>query len=278
VVHGINDAGQIVGTYVDTGGAGGGFLRSGGTYTQIDIPGSYDTQIWGINNEGQVVGTYGAINRATGAVSTEGFIYNINTGTYTTLNDPLATGGTFAQGINDAGQVVGYFNSASGDQAFLYSNGTYTLLSPSPTSSNIATGINNAGEIVGFDPNGSFLAVPNPTLVADPAHVSLGATVTANANGNDNVIYVGSGDTVTVGTGQDSLIFEQTAPGSIGAVTINHFNPSKDVIQIQSALATSVTPVDDSQGNAVITVDSGDTITLVGVHAAALHTSDFHFA
>ena len=232
----------------------------------------------GINNEGQVVGT-DAVGTPTNGFTQYGFIYNINTGTYTTLNDPLATGGTFAQGINDAGQVVGYFNSASGDQAFLYSNGTYTLLSPSPTSFNIATGINDAGKIVGFDQDGSFLAVPNPTVVADPARVSVGATVTANANGNDNVIYVGSGDTVTVGTGQDSLIFEQTAPGSIGAVTINHFNPSKDVIQIQSALATSVTPVDDSHGNAVITVDtSGDKITLVGVHAAALHTSDFHFA
>jgi hypothetical protein len=78
----------------------------------------------------------------------------------------------------------------------------------------------------------------------------------------------------------DSFIFEQTAPGSIGAVTINHFNPSKDVITLSSQLTTAVSYQDNNQGNAVITVDnnSSDTVTLVGVHSAALHTSDFHFA
>ena len=47
-----------------------------------------------------------------------------------------------------------------------------------------------------------------------------------------------SADTVTVGKGQDAFVFEQTAPGFIGAVTINHFNPSKDVIALSK-------PVDD---------------------------------
>jgi hypothetical protein len=96
-------------------------------------------------------------------------------------------------------------------------------------------------------------------------------------NGNDT-IHVGFANTVTVGKGQDSFVFDQTFAGGIGAVTINHFDPGKDVIIIQKALATSVTPQDDSHGNAVITVDgSGDTITLVGVHSSALHASDFQF-
>jgi len=98
-------------------------------------------------------------------------------------------------------------------------------------------------------------------------------------NGNDT-IYVGNADTVTVGTGHNSFVFEQTAPGFIGAVTINHFNTSKDVITLSSQLTTAVSYQDNSQGNAVVTVDnnSADTITLVGVHASALHASDFHFA
>ena len=94
-------------------------------------------------------------------------------------------------------------------------------------------------------------------------------------NGNDT-IHVGRGDTVTVGTGHDSFVFDQTAPGFIGAVTINHFDPGKDVITLSSQLTTAVSSQDNSQGNAVITVDnSGDTITLAGVHASALHPSDF---
>ena len=72
-----------------------------------------------------------------------------------------------------------------------------------------------------------------------------------------------------VGTGHDSFVFQQIAPGSIGAVTINHFNPSKDVIVVSNQFATSVSVQDNSQGNAVITVDNaGDTITLVGVHSS----------
>ena len=105
-----------------------------------------------------------------------------------------------------------------------------------------------------------------------------GNTITVG-NGNDT-IYVGSNDAVKVGTGQDSFIFAQTAAGQIGAVTIIHFNPSKDVITLSNQLTTAVSYHDNSQGNAVVTVDnnSADTITLVGVHSSALHASDFHFA
>jgi Ca2+-binding RTX toxin-like protein len=97
-------------------------------------------------------------------------------------------------------------------------------------------------------------------------------------NGNDTV-YVGMADTITVGKGSDAFIFNQTTPGTIGAVTINHFDPGKDLITIQQSLATNFGYSDNIQGNAVITIDgnSSDTITLVGVHSSALHASDFHF-
>jgi hypothetical protein len=38
--------------------------------------------------------------------TTHGFLYNPNSLTYTTLDDPAATAGTFATGINDAGQTT----------------------------------------------------------------------------------------------------------------------------------------------------------------------------
>jgi probable HAF family extracellular repeat protein len=297
-VGGINDAGQIVGSFSDTNNIAHGFLYSGGIYTQIDVPGGAS----GINDEGQVVGTYD-VGTPTSGITQYGFIYNIHTDTYTTLNDPLATGGTFAIGINDKGQVVGYFNGAQGDQAFLYSDGVYTNLSPSISSFNIAVGINNAGEIVGFTQESSFLATPaavdttikvgngdGDTVVApgDGSDITVGdgnndtvssgsnSTVTLG-NGNDT-IYVGSNNTVTVGTGHDSFIFEQTTPGNIGAATITGFDPNKDSFTFSNQLTTSVSYHDNAQGNAVVTVDNaGDTITLVGVHASELHPSDFHF-
>ena len=59
--------------------------------------------------------------------------------TFTTLDDPLGTKGTTAQGINDAGQVAGNFIDASTrSSGFLYSNGTYTiLLDPSGTAGHL---------------------------------------------------------------------------------------------------------------------------------------------
>jgi hypothetical protein len=75
-------------------------------------------------------------------------------------------------------------------------------------------------------------------------------------------------------------VFDQTAAGSVGAVTINGFNPSKDVIVLTKMLVPSqnVLPAtDDGHGNALITVDAHDTITLVGVAPSAVLASDFHF-
>ena len=60
------------------------------TYTTLDdsSQGATTTDAWGINNSGQIVGYY---QNATGV---HGFLYS--GGTYTTLNDPLGTAGTWA--------------------------------------------------------------------------------------------------------------------------------------------------------------------------------------
>ena len=96
-------------------------------------------------------------------------------------------------------------------------------------------------------------------------------------NGNDT-LFLGKNDTVTVGTGHDSFVFQQTTPGSIGAVTVTGFDPHKDSFTFSNQLTTSVSYHDDSFGNTVINVDhGGDTVTLLGVHAADLQPHDFHF-
>ena len=85
---------------------------------------------------------------------------------------------SFATGINDAGQVVGYFETASGDShAFITGpNGEDmkdlgTLGLGGPGSSSFATGINNAGQVVGYFevPGGThaFVTGPNGENMAD---------------------------------------------------------------------------------------------------------------
>src|SRR5437763_323260 len=69
--------------------------------------------------------------------------------TYTTITDPLATGVTAAYGINNTGQIVGYYTDTTGAHAFVYSNGIYTTLNdPLATSGTYAFGVNDAGQIV----------------------------------------------------------------------------------------------------------------------------------
>jgi probable HAF family extracellular repeat protein len=85
----------------------------------------------------------------------DGFVYN--NGTFTSLSVPGASS-TSANGINDAGDVVGTFSGASGTEGFLYNGSTYTPIVYSGASATYATGINDSGEIVGYytmaNPNG----------------------------------------------------------------------------------------------------------------------------
>jgi hypothetical protein len=86
--------------------------------------------------------------------------------------------------------------------------------------------------------------------------------------------------TLSVTAGYDTFVF---AP-NFGQVTLTHFNPATDNIQIsQSVLANMAALVavtrDDAQGNAVITDAAHDTITIQHVTTAQLlaHQADFHF-
>jgi probable HAF family extracellular repeat protein len=55
--YGVNDAGQIVGSFASNSGTGvHGFLYSGGVFTQIDVPGGTYTEAFGINNRWMVSG------------------------------------------------------------------------------------------------------------------------------------------------------------------------------------------------------------------------------
>jgi hypothetical protein len=52
--HGLNDLGEIVGTYVDSSGAQHGFLLKGTNYTVLNVPGHTLSNAWSINNQGWI--------------------------------------------------------------------------------------------------------------------------------------------------------------------------------------------------------------------------------
>ena len=136
---GINDAGQIVGTY--TRGNSHGFLLSAGVFTTIDDPfADGGTDVSGINASGQIVGTYFFAGIA------HAFLYSGGTnGTYTNFDEPLAVVITDARAINNTGQIVGQFRDASNRRhGYLLSGGTFfTLDDPSATGDSITNGIND---------------------------------------------------------------------------------------------------------------------------------------
>jgi probable HAF family extracellular repeat protein len=92
--------GQIVGDFSNSTG-GHGFLDTGGSFTQIDVPGATDTTAFGINDTGQIVGAF-----FDSAGVAHGFL---DAGGNFTQIDVLGATRTDAYGINDAGQIVGRF-------------------------------------------------------------------------------------------------------------------------------------------------------------------------
>jgi probable HAF family extracellular repeat protein len=144
-VNGINAPGLLVGTY-SVGSTFHAFFYNNGNFIKLD-PANVRSQGGFINAKGQVVGTY----RDSGQYR-HGFIW-LN-GNFTTFNVPgdAIPLGTVAFGINDIGDVVGNYVSASDGNrhGFLRrSNGVFTTFDVRGAVVTNAEGINNAGTIVG---------------------------------------------------------------------------------------------------------------------------------
>lgn len=164
IVTGINDNGQIVGSFGDLIGAHG-FLLSQGVYTLLDDPDSItgETAPAGINNAGVVVGYYGGPNVNQDPLSlsglSRGFVYN--NGVFTDAPaDPMASVGGQANGISNYGLVVGAYSDSIGTVHgyALYHGMFFTVDNPNASIAEFnvnyngtwASGINNSGQIVGY--------------------------------------------------------------------------------------------------------------------------------
>jgi uncharacterized membrane protein len=144
----VNDRRQVVGLYVDAGGAVHGFLWDDGDSEAIDVPGATATFVLGINNRGQIVGSY---IDADGAY--HGFVRS-RRGAVTTLPDAPgvdpASGGTQPGSINERGQIVGVgYDSQGGSRGFLYERGQFTPIDGPNAVYTRVIDINNRGQMVG---------------------------------------------------------------------------------------------------------------------------------
>ena len=107
-VTGINNNGGVCGFFNAATGPVKSFLRShAGALTVLTVKGEM-TQAFGVNDHDEVVGA----NTVGG--STFGFTWT-PAGGFKTVNDPLGVGSTVINGVDDAGQLVGFYSSANGN-------------------------------------------------------------------------------------------------------------------------------------------------------------------
>jgi hypothetical protein len=113
------------------------------------VPGQLRSVCGYVNDHGEVVGTY----RAPDGSGFDRFGFLLSKGEFTKIDDPNAQpfeGGTELNGINDPGDIVGfYFDDNHDTHGFVLSDGVYTALDVPGATLTIAQGISNPGEIVG---------------------------------------------------------------------------------------------------------------------------------
>jgi probable HAF family extracellular repeat protein len=107
---GLNNRGQIVGTFDRRDGAHGFLRDQRGRFTTIDFPGATRTEAARINDRGQIVGVYTATDGGSG-LDARGFLFD--RGEYTPTDIPGARS-TSPTGIDNRGRIAGTYVDAEG--------------------------------------------------------------------------------------------------------------------------------------------------------------------
>lgn len=182
------------------GARAGGFLYSGGAFSQVNYPGSTTTMPFAINDNHEIVGWY-----ADSSGADHGFL---KTGsTYSTIDYPGAVKpiGTILTGINNSRTMVGCYWDGSVLHGFLYNAGSFIPLDFPGAVESQPFGINNHGEVVGCYWDGinthGFLYAGGTfnSFDVSPAF----ATQPYRINDNGQIVggYFGNGDGFSFGGG-----------------------------------------------------------------------------
>jgi hypothetical protein len=179
-----------------------------------------------------------------------------NGSTYTAMNDPSATSGTYATGINSNGEIVGYYDNGSTRHGFIDMGGSFTTFDdPAGSGANTTVFSNNdSGQIVG-----NYLSNTYQGFVATPVPLTQSITVPAGVILDLTSAYAG---TVNYASSTGTLKIE-TASSFTG--TVAGQLATTDVIDLADInYATLQTPT--YSGN-----NSPGTLTVTdGTHTAKL--------
>src|SRR5271165_4144390 len=109
----INDEGDVAGFYTNPAGTTDGFLKTHhGQFIDLAVPGAASTMALGVDGSDEVVGVYTVGSGSTAAM--HGFTWTARRG-FSTVDDPLGAGTTTINGVNDRGQLVGFYVDSAGN-------------------------------------------------------------------------------------------------------------------------------------------------------------------
>ncbi len=199
VAHGINNDGVVTGYYLDSNSVAHGFVWRERRLETVDHPGASGTYLFGVNNRGAAIGYYVegtanhaviysiwehawtalpdipeysqnqgygindasvAVGSAFSASASVAWSWDPTTLSYSFFNVPGAAESTTSpSGLNDQGQIAGYFADAAGAyHGFIKEYGTYTTIDAPGAAYTFLDGINSSGIIQGQISNAAFTA------------------------------------------------------------------------------------------------------------------------
>jgi hypothetical protein len=223
VATGINDNGDIVGFGTDASKVTTSWLLHAGHLTTCQFPGGSDTQAFGVNDHDEIAGSY-----LDGGGVMHGFTLTSPLGPashWQPIDDASSTampGTTLVNGINDAGDLVGFYTDTSG-------NTDGMLAVPAMTSANVTMMPMPEGKVtLGRDGSGQLTAEMSVFgLTPGSAHsvvlqgsggvLATFSTLTANGVGQASATLT---STYTGSIPSGSRVVLRNGPGTAHPVTV----------------------------------------------------------
>jgi uncharacterized membrane protein len=155
-VRGVNNAGDVTGSYVDASGVVHGFIRKDGEFKHIHVNNSAATDVYGSKDNGEVLVGDAVLNPD---LSNHGFIKTRDDG-FRIIDYPgTKTPCTHVRGINERGDIVGFYSIVSSvaecnnmplAHGFLLRQGHYMTVDYPGAEDSLLMSINDDGVMVGI--------------------------------------------------------------------------------------------------------------------------------
>ena len=203
-VIGINNGGKTVGFYITPGGKTVGFEYINAVFTTELFPGTAFNQLLGQNDLGQSAGYYS--NNLGGTLPDHAYILDEVGQAFETFTIPNSPGGAQATGVNNAGNVCGFYVDSKGvNHGWLQTAGIFLTLNYPKSTFTQALGLNNKGQVVGqwMDSVGNThgFVYTVSTKKYENIENPNGANTTVVNGINDNGVLVGFYGTLPINTG-----------------------------------------------------------------------------